>query len=124
MQLLPGDAAASDAAAQAAQQQGPGDPSNWRGPALSLPTQVYLAGHSLGGGVGTLLAYAAQSHLGQQLGDAAPVISTALFAPPNAGSPEFVASYNERVNGRRIAYQDDLVPQAGGSQQLAGMHAC
>lgn len=70
-----------------------------------------MTGHSLGGGVGTLVSYAAQSYLNQQMGAAAPAVSSVLFAPPNAGSPEFVDSFNQLVNARRLAFEYDIVPQ-------------
>lgn len=70
-----------------------------------------MTGHSLGGGVGTLVAYAAQSYLNQQMGAAAPAVGSVLFAPPNAGSPEFVDSFNQLVNARRLAFEYDIVPQ-------------
>ncbi len=70
-----------------------------------------MTGHSLGAGVGTLVSYAAQSYLNQQQGAAAPVVGAVLVAPPNAGSPEFVDSFNQLVNARRLAFEYDIVPQ-------------
>ena len=57
------------------------------------------------------MSFAVQRHLNALLGTAAPVVSASLFAPPNVGPPQFVAAYNKLVNGRRIAYQYDIVPQ-------------
>lgn len=74
--------------------------------------QVFVTGHSLGAGVGTLVSYAAQSYLNQQMGAAAPVVGAVLTAPPNAGSPEFVNAFNQLVNARRLAFEYDIVPQA------------
>lgn len=78
---------------------------------LSRTTQVFVTGHSLGAGVGTLVSYAAQSYLNQQMGAAAPVVGAVLTAPPNAGSPEFVNAFNQLVNARRLAFEYDIVPQ-------------
>ena len=76
-------------------------------------TQIFVTGHSLGGAVGSLLAYAAQSYLDSQLGAASPAVSAVLFAPPNVGPPAFVDQFNKRVNARRIAMEYDIVPQVG-----------
>lgn len=74
--------------------------------------EVYVAGHSLGGGLGTLVAFAAQAFLDEQMGAAAaPLISAALFAPPNVGPPQFVEAFNAQVNSRRLAFIYDIVPQ-------------
>ncbi|PRW33116.1 lipase [Chlorella sorokiniana] len=75
-------------------------------------TQVFVTGHSLGAGVGTLLSYATQSYLNEKLGAAAPVVGAVLVAPPNAGSPQFVDAFNTLVNARRLAFEYDIVPQA------------
>lgn len=84
-----------------------------------------MAGHSLGGGVATLLALAAQDYLDGEMGaDAAPVVAAALYAPPNAGSPQFVEQFNARVNSRRFAFEYDIVPQASrreGNTNRAGL---
>ncbi len=74
--------------------------------------QIFMAGHSSGAGVATLLAYAAQSYLDEQLGPDAPIINTVLFAQPNVGPPAFVSQFDSLVNARRITYQDDIVTQA------------
>lgn len=72
----------------------------------SAVPQVYVTGHSLGGSVATLVAYAAQQYLVQRLRSAAaPVVSAALFAPPSVGPPQFVSSFNSLVNARRIAFE-------------------
>ncbi|GAB4823518.1 hypothetical protein N2152v2_010564 [Parachlorella kessleri] len=74
--------------------------------------QVFVGGHSLGSGVGTLLSLAIQSYLDEQLGpEAAPTVSASLSAPLNVGGPEFVDYFNERVNARRIVFQYDAIPQ-------------
>ncbi|KAL4431070.1 hypothetical protein ABPG75_006326 [Micractinium tetrahymenae] len=83
-------------------------------------TQVFIAGHSLGAGVATLLAYAAQQLLdaeaaaaGAALGNGtAPIVSALLVAPPSVGPPDFVAQFNTLVNARRLAFDYDIVPQA------------
>ena len=74
--------------------------------------QIFVTGHSLGSGVGTLLSLAMQSYLDEQMGPgAAPAVSASLAAPLNVGGPEFVDYYNERVNARRIAFVYDSIPQ-------------
>ncbi|KAL4425099.1 hypothetical protein ABPG77_010413 [Micractinium sp. CCAP 211/92] len=86
----------------------------------SAASQVFIAGHSLGGGVATLLAYAAQQFLraeavaaGARPGNStAAVVSALLVAPPSVGPPDFVARFNQLVNARRLAFQYDIVPQA------------
>lgn len=93
---------------------------------LATP-QVFVAGHSLGAGVATLVAYAAQEMLAEQEGVN---VSAALFAPPNVGPAGFASAFNELVNARRIAYEADVVPQVGGccacmgSGGVALVHAC
>lgn len=92
---------------------------------LSRTAQVLLTGHSLGAGVGTLVSYAAQSYLNQQMGAAAPVVGAVLTAPPNAGSPEFVNAFNQLVNARRLAFEYDIVPQVrskGVESRLSWLH--
>lgn len=82
--------------------------------------EVYVAGHSLGGGVATLVAYAAQAFLEEQMGAAAaPLVSAVLYAPPNVGPPQFAEAFNERVNGRRLAFVYDIVPQASAAEPAA-----
>ena len=34
-----------------------------------------------------------------------------LFAPPNAGAPALASAFDQAINGRRIAFKYDLVPQ-------------
>lgn len=41
----------------------------------------------------------------------APVVDTVLVASPKAGGPEAVRLFNERINGRRISFQGDVVAQ-------------
>lgn len=116
------------------------------------PRQVFIAGHSLGAGVSTLLSLAAQNFLdaaaaggaaaangsagagssggaggGADGGSAAAaaeaqaaVVGALLVAPPNAGSPQFVEEFNQRVNARRLAMEYDIVPQVGAARVEAG----
>lgn len=86
---------------------------------LDANTDVFVAGHSLGGGVGTLVALAAQQHLDARLG-AGPVVSAVVYGAPTVGGPAFVNLFNARVNARRVAFQYDIVPQAF----CADMPAC
>lgn len=80
---------------------------------------MFIAGHSLGAGVATLLSYAAQQLLesetvaaGAGLGNrTAPVVSALLVAPPSVGPPDFMARFNQLVNARRLAFEYDIVPQ-------------
>lgn len=75
--------------------------------------ELFVTGHSLGAGVATLVAFAAQGYLDGAIGaGGAPAVGAVLFAPPNAGSPAFVAQYDARVNSRRLAFEYDIVPQA------------
>lgn len=83
------------------------------------PATLHSVHCSLGGGVGTLMAFAVQRHLNAVMPQGAPIVSAALFAPPNVGPPQFTSIYNRLVNGRRIAFQYDVVPQA--SAAAAGM---
>ena len=77
-------------------------------------TQFFVTGHSLGGAVGSLLAYASQSLLKSIFpAGKAPRVDAVLFAPPNAGPPAFVDQFNKLVNARRIAMEYDIVPQVG-----------
>lgn len=84
----------------------------------TLATQVTITGHSLGAGVSTLLAYAAQQYLDQQYHSrqlpkgGTPAVGAVLFAPPNVGPPGFVERANALVNARRLAYVYDIIPQA------------
>lgn len=76
---------------------------------------IYVTGHSLGAGVATLVGYAAQQQVGSSV-----TVDTVLFAPPNVGSSAFTDSFNKLVNGRRIAYVTDVVPQVPCSPDMAG----
>ncbi len=80
-----------------------------------LPPHLF---RSLGGGVATLMAFAVQRHINARMPLVAPVVSAALFAPPNVGPPQFVGLYNRLVNGRRIAFQYDIVPQVNHGAEL------
>lgn len=77
----------------------------------SQPMSVYVAGHSLGAAVAQFVGFAAQTYLYDQLSKSAPVVSTVLFAPPNVGPPAFASAFNKLINGRRIAFKEDVVPQ-------------
>eukprot|EP00878_Enallax_costatus_P042550 GHUV01049946.1.p1 GENE.GHUV01049946.1~~GHUV01049946.1.p1 ORF type:complete len:320 (+),score=33.21 GHUV01049946.1:1365-2324(+) len=75
---------------------------------------IAVTGHSLGAGVSTLFAYGLQLAVNKMTGGkrhSSIRVDTVLFAPPNAGSPAFVASFNNLVNARRIAFENDIVPQ-------------
>ncbi len=73
---------------------------------------VTVAGVSLGGAVGALVAAALPARLAAAApGAPPPRVAAALFAAPNPGGAEFAALYNAQVNGRRIYYEHDIVPQ-------------
>lgn len=90
--------------------------------ANAQPQRIIVAGHSLGGGLATLVSFALAIDF-----DTIPV-DAALFAPPAVGDSSFAYWFNRRVNARRVAYvgwdkdQDptespffsfgDVVPQA------------
>eukprot|EP00887_Chlorella_sp_A99_P007886 scaffold20.g7886.t1 len=74
-------------------------------------SDVYVTGHSLGAAQGSLISYAVFCLKKKKLGSKAPVISTVLFSPPNVGTSAFTASFDKTVNGRRIAYANDIVSQ-------------
>jgi hypothetical protein len=40
-------------------------------------------------------------------------LSAVLFAAPNAGNAAFAAAFGATVNGRRVVYATDIVPQVG-----------
>lgn len=69
-------------------------------------------GHSLGAATATLVSYAAQQYLNEQLAEAAPVVDAVLVAPPNAGPSGFVEAFNQLVNARSLAFEYDIIPQA------------
>ncbi len=73
-------------------------------------TSITVSGHSLGAGVSTLMSYAVQGFLAQN-GINNIVVSAGLFAPPNVGPPAFAQSFNANVNGRRVAWQTDVVTE-------------
>jgi Lipase (class 3) len=81
--------------------------------AAGSATSVQLVGHSLGGGVGTLLAYALQRALTQipSTSNLVNNVDAVLFAPPRVGDDTFVMSFNRDVNARNVAFQYDPVPQ-------------
>ena len=87
-------------------------------------TQIFVTGHSLGGAVGSLLAYAAQSYLNSRFrAGRAPVVNAVLFAPPNAGPPAFVDEFNKRVNARRVVFEFDVVPRVAAAAEAAAAAA-
>lgn len=100
---------------------------------IIVPAQVFIAGHSLGGGVATLLAFAAQQFLEGEAAAAgagpangtAPLVSVLLVAPPSVGPPDFVARFNRLVNARRLAFEYDIVPQVGprSARRRCAVHA-
>ena len=67
------------------------------------------------------MSFAVQRHLNAVMPLRAPVVSTALFAPPNVGPPAFVTHFNALVNSRRIAFEYDIVPQVGGQGVCMGV---
>ncbi|KAH7620836.1 hypothetical protein Ndes2526B_g04770 [Nannochloris sp. 'desiccata'] len=73
-------------------------------------TSITVSGHSLGAGVSTLMSYAIQAYLGNKgLGNI--VVDGILFAPPNVGPPQLAQDFNKKVNGRRVAWQTDVVTE-------------
>eukprot|EP00775_Hariotina_reticulata_P007421 gene7421-7630_t len=88
-------------------------------------TSVSVAGHSLGAGVATIVAYMAQAYLDQKLSVrvAKVKVDAYLFAPPNVGDAVFVAAYNRMVNARRIVFQYDLIPQMPCTPTMANCNA-
>ncbi|EFN56007.1 expressed protein [Chlorella variabilis] len=76
------------------------------------PPEVWVTGHSLGAGIGTMVAFAAADYLAASMGpDEAPVVQAVLFAPPQVGDSSFVDAYNQLVNGRMVDYADDIINQ-------------
>lgn len=65
--------------------------------AESQLTRIIVTGHSLGGGMAQLLAYAL-AH------DFDIPVDAAMFAPPTAGNAVFAQNFNQMVNGRRLEY--------------------
>ena len=75
-------------------------------------TQVFVAGHSMGAGIATLIGYATQTYLNTKMGEGKAVVaSVALFAPPNVGPTAFATTFDQTVNARRVAFDYDIVPQ-------------
>lgn len=73
-------------------------------------THITIAGHSLGAGVSTLMSVATENYLKRhKKGNI--VVDAVLFAPPNVGPPTFAAEFNSKINGRRVAFKYDIVPQ-------------
>jgi len=72
---------------------------------------VWIAGHSLGGGLAQLAAMRATE-------DGLPVAGVYAFAAPKVGDPVFVEAYNRRLAGKsyRIVNGDDLVPRVAPSE--------
>ena len=84
---------------------------------------VFVAGHSLGGGMASLIGFATQSYLDTKLGAKAPVASVALFAPPNVGPAAFANKFDTLVNARRLAFEYDVVAQVTLARSHARLHA-
>uniref|UniRef100_A0A383VL47 Fungal lipase-type domain-containing protein n=1 Tax=Tetradesmus obliquus TaxID=3088 RepID=A0A383VL47_TETOB len=87
-------------------------------------TSVLFAGHSMGGGLGTLLAARTEKYLAKECNSttnpgackflpaslrAKPLVSLVGFAACNAGSPAFAADFNKRVNARLVDFEFDRV---------------
>jgi triacylglycerol lipase len=73
---------------------------------------VWIAGHSLGGGLAQLAAMRAVE-------DGIPVAGVYAFAAPKVGDPAFVEAYDERLAGSsyRIVNGDDLVPRVAPAKE-------
>jgi hypothetical protein len=82
-------------------------------------TSLVFTGHSLGGGVGTILSMMAATWL-EQNGHAGLLVDAVLFAPPTAGDATFVAAFNQRVNARMIKFANDVVPQVREEEEEEG----
>lgn len=87
-------------------------------------TSVLFAGHSMGGGLGTLLAARTEKYLAKECNSttnpgackflpaslrAKPLVSLVGFAACNAGNPAFAADFNKRVNARLMDFAFDRV---------------
>ncbi len=78
---------------------------------------ITVSGHSLGAGVSTLMSYAVQGFLANNgINDI--VVGAGLFAPPNVGPPQFAQDFNAKVNGRRVAWQTDVVTEVPCDPQM------
>jgi hypothetical protein len=80
------------------------------GSSLSLLTCQY---HSLA---------ALQAYIDKKSGTSglpAAKVDALLFAPPNVGNIEFVRAFNARVNGRKVQFAYDLVPQVPCAPSMA-----
>ncbi|WIA41719.1 hypothetical protein OEZ86_009064 [Tetradesmus obliquus] len=82
-------------------------------------SNVYVAGHSLGAGVATLLSYGMQTCLQQHEGPQVK-LAALLMAPPNAGNAAFAAQFNKAVNARRLPFSFDVIPQVPCSPSMVG----
>ncbi|GAX76022.1 hypothetical protein CEUSTIGMA_g3465.t1 [Chlamydomonas eustigma] len=73
---------------------------------------ITVSGYSLGAALSTLLSFMAQELVDQMstVGDKVH-ISAVLIAPPNVGDHSFVASFNRKVNARRVPFLYDVIPQ-------------
>jgi len=89
------------------------------GAAAAAVPQITFAGHSLGAGAATLLSYATVEFL-KQRGIETPV-SAILFGAPNTGDSVFVEAQRQRVNTRRLTFDNDVVPLI---PCASGMPAC
>uniref|UniRef100_A0A383VN67 Fungal lipase-type domain-containing protein n=1 Tax=Tetradesmus obliquus TaxID=3088 RepID=A0A383VN67_TETOB len=89
-------------------------------------TSVLFAGHSMGGGLGTLLAARTEKYMAKECNSTAnstanpgackflpaslrarPFVSLVGFAAANAGSPAFAADFNRRVAARLVDFAFD-----------------
>uniref|UniRef100_A0A383WB42 Fungal lipase-type domain-containing protein n=1 Tax=Tetradesmus obliquus TaxID=3088 RepID=A0A383WB42_TETOB len=85
-------------------------------------TSVSIAGHSMGGSVATLLAYAAQGYLLSQPKTKTfknVKVDAYLFAAANVGNADFVEDFNDLVNARRYSFAFDLIPQLPCTPRMA-----
>jgi hypothetical protein len=85
-----------------------------RGAAL---TSVVVSGHSLGGGVGGLLAYQAARYLSARgKRRRLPPVAAVLFGTPAAGDAAFMADLAARVNVRSVVFSEDGAAPRHGSR--------
>lgn len=78
--------------------------------AIARKSSIFVAGHSLGAGVSTLTAYAAQRYIDKH-SNSRTVVDAVLVAPPNVGNHAFVQAFSKLVNARRVVFEYDVVPQ-------------
>ncbi|KAI8468475.1 MAG: class 3-domain-containing protein [Monoraphidium minutum] len=97
-------------------------------------TRVMVAGQSLGGGVGSLVAYGVQKFLNHAWVDKmryphAPPVDCIVFGSPNVGNTAFKESMRAiGVNSRRVTFVNDVVTDvpcaSAPNSRLASMPAC